>query len=116
MTTETIQTHPEPEGEAPPSPSPIEALQRRFDTFKPKTPDPNLHRDLRHVWLLPALLSLDSCLWQRWDYWLLCHEYAQEHEGELPEAPIPPLDPLSFPHAASRKMLEASLNCIAYAA
>lgn len=87
-------------------------LRQHYDGFKPKTPDPDLHFDLKHGWLLPVLLSLDSCLWQRWDYWLLCHEHAQAHEGELPESPIPRLELLSFPHTATRKMLEASLNCI----
>ena len=94
------------------SASTLMRLRERYNTFKPKAPEPDLHRDLSHGWLLPALLSLDACLWQRWDYWLLCHEHAQEHDGALPESPIPRLDLLSFPHTATRKMLEASLNCI----
>jgi hypothetical protein len=85
----------------------IADLRRRFDDFKVKRPDPNLCRDLKHGWLLPNLLFLDECLWQRWDYWARCYQ-AQEL---LPE-PIPRLDLLTSPHAATRKMLEASLDCI----
>lgn len=113
----SIPAHPEPEVQAPSCTPTIEALRRRFDTFKPKSVNPDLHRDLNHGWLLPALLSLDACLWQRWDYWLLCHEHAEAHDGTAHEgaplgAPIPQLDLLCFPHPATRKMLEASLNCI----
>lgn len=83
-------------------------LRRRFDDFKIKRTDPDFHRELSHGWMLPALLHLDDCLWRRWDYWARCYEA----DGELPAEPIPRLEFLSFPHAATRKMLEASLDCI----
>jgi hypothetical protein len=85
----------------------VAAARRRFDDFKPKTPDPNLRRELKHGWLLPNLLFLDECLWGRWDYWALCYQ-----ADALPPEPIPRLGFLDFPHVATRRMLEASLDCI----
>jgi hypothetical protein len=87
--------------------SPLTDLRRRFDDFKVKRPDPNLRRELKHGWLLPNLLFVDECLWGRWDYWARCYEASELH----PE-PIPPLDLLPTPHQATRRMLEASLDCI----
>jgi N-6 DNA Methylase len=84
----------------------IQARQQ-FDRFTVKRPDPALKRDLAHGWMLPLLLHMDDCLWGRWDYWASCYEGPQ-----LPEQPIPPIELLPFPHAATRKMLEASLDCI----
>lgn len=94
----------------------ISELRHRFDDFKPQRPvkigesgfHPGLHRELTHGWMLPLLLQFDECLWQRWDYWRQCYEGA----GVLPNEPIPRLDLLSTPHPATRRMLEASLNCI----
>ncbi len=57
--------------------------------------------------MLPTLLHLDDCLWGRWNYWANLYE-----ADELPPEPIPHLDLLSTPHPATRRMLEASLNCI----
>lgn len=85
----------------------VSDLRRRFDDFKPNRPNPDLHRELTHGWMLPALVHLDQCLWGRWDYWEQCYE-----AGELPPEPIPRLEFLSFPHAPTRRMLEASLDCI----
>lgn len=85
----------------------IAQLRHRFDTFKPKVPDPQFHWDLSHGWLLPTLLLLEEKLWKRWDYWQECME-----SQALPDAPIPRLDILDFPHAGTRKMLEKSLDCI----
>lgn len=86
----------------------LAALRRRFDDFKPKRPDPDLRRDLEHGWMLPTLLHLDDRLWGRWNYWSQCYEA----DGELPPEPIPRIELLSFPHKATRRMLEASLDCI----
>lgn len=111
-------------GQAPPAGAArLAALRQRCDAFRPRQPDPDLHRDLRHGWLLPSLLHLEAVLWGRWDYWLACHDAAGEPDGNrlpdsdgspkgsgLPEAPIPRLDFLSFPHPATRQMLEASLD------
>lgn len=85
----------------------IATTWREFDRFTIKSPNPHLKYELQRGCLLPALLTLDDCFWHRWDYWRLCHE-----TGELPEARIPCLDILDFPHAGTRKMLEASLDCI----
>jgi hypothetical protein len=86
----------------------IAALRRRFDDFKTKQPDPTLRRDLAHGWMLPTLVQLDDCLWKRWEYWARCH-----NEGnKLPEEAIPRIEFLSYPHKATRRMLEASLDCI----
>jgi len=89
------------------TPGHIAQLRSRFDRFKVKLPDPNLQRDLSHGWMLPMLLHLDEWLWGRWDYW--ADLYAAT---ELPEQPIPHLELLSAPHPGTRKMLEASLDCI----
>jgi hypothetical protein len=86
----------------------IAALRRRFDDFKTKQPEASLRRDLMHGWMLSPLLELDFCLWLRWEYWLRCQETA----GTLPEEPIPRIEFLSFPHKTTRRMLEASLDCI----
>ena len=86
----------------------IAALRRRFTDFKPKDPDPNVHRDLRHGWMLPMMLHLEDCLWGRWSYWLKCYEAT----GSLPPESIPRIELLTTPHQATRRMLEASLNCI----
>ena len=86
----------------------VAATRRQFDQFKPKEPDPDLHRDLTHGWMLPTLLHLDDCLCGRWDYWRRCCE----RPGTLPAASIPHLDFLDLPHPATRRMLERSLDCI----
>ena len=91
-----------------PSQDGLAAWRRRFDDFKPKAPDPALHCDLVHGWMLPALLTLDDCLWERWNYWAQCYQT----EGQLPTEPIPHLEFLPFAHRATRRMLEASLDCI----
>jgi len=85
----------------------IAELRRQFDGFTGKAPSPYLHRELSHGWMLPMLLHLDDCLWGRWDYW--ANLYCAEH---LSQQPIPRLQFLDVPHTATRKMLEASLNCI----
>ena len=87
-------------------------LRRRCEGFRPRVPDPHLTRGLAHGWMLPALLTLDACLWNRWDYWLTCHESLSQPESTLPTARIPRLDFLGLPHAATRKMLETSLNSV----
>jgi hypothetical protein len=104
------------------TPEHITKARLQFDNFKPKPPDPNLHRDLQHGWMLPMLLMLDECLWQRWSYWCECcsdgAEKGREGTGcdgsgyELPSAPIPRLELLAFPYQGTRRMLEASLDCI----
>lgn len=86
----------------------VEAARRHFEDFKPPKIDPNLRRDLKHGWMLPALLHLDECLWGRWEYWTRCYE----SNGELPTQPIPRIEFLSLPHVATRRMIEASLDCI----
>jgi hypothetical protein len=86
---------------------PIGEARSRFDGFKAKKPDPAVHRDLEHGWMLPMLLMLDDTLWRRWSYWFDCAT-----ASTLPERPIPAIDFLSFPHAGTRRMVEASLNCI----
>lgn len=95
-----------------PSPSPaatwIAAARQQFDGFTVQQPDPSLQRELHPGWLLPILLHLDEALWGRWDYWRRCCE----GEGVLPDDPIPRLPLLDFPHPATRRMLEASLNCM----
>jgi len=91
----------------PGTPEYIAQARRQFDNFKTKQPDPKVHRDLQHGWMLPALLTLDECLWQRWSYWCRCYS-----AHELPVEPIPQIEFLTTPHLATRKMLEASLNCI----
>lgn len=86
----------------------VVAARREFDNFTPKQPDPDLHRELAHGWMLPMLLHLDNCIWGRWNYWARCYEA----DDELPPTPIPRLELLSLPHPATRRMLEATLNCI----
>lgn len=89
-------------------PMDMEAARRQFDKFEPKQPNADLHRELAHGWMLPMLLHLDDSLWGRWNYWACCYEAGDE----LPPNPIPRLDLLAFPHPATRRMLEATLNCI----
>lgn len=85
----------------------LAAARRQFDDFKPKQPNPNLRAELQHGWMVPTLLHVDDCLWGRWNYW------ANIYDAEaLPPEPIPRLDLLGTPHPATRKMIEASLNCI----
>ena len=86
----------------------IHHLRRRFEGFAVKKPDPTVTRELHHGWMLPVLVELDGWLWQRWNYWADCYCSA----GALPPAPIPRIQFLMMPHQGTRKMLEASLNCI----
>jgi hypothetical protein len=92
---------------APATPEQIAEIRSRFDHFKIKQPDPSVHRELPHGWMLPMLVSLDECLWGRWCYWAEC-----SGGTDLPEQPIPWIELLAFPHAGTRKMLEDSLDCI----
>jgi len=86
----------------------IAQARQQFNQFKIKTPDPTVERDLKHGWLVPVLLRLDEWLWQRWDYWYECCC----NVGRLPNTPIPRIEFIGSPHSGTRKMLEASLNCI----
>ncbi len=72
-----------------------------------RKPDPSVRRNLRHGWLMEQTVLLESVMWGRWDYWMHL-----QTAGQLPEAPIPQIDFLDFPEQRTRKMLEASLNCI----
>ncbi|MBV9469364.1 MAG: SAM-dependent DNA methyltransferase [Abitibacteriaceae bacterium] len=107
-----LETSTAPYSQAPEPPGPlpqhIYRVRQRFEGFAIKKPDPAIHRDLTHGWMLPLLLRLDEWLWQRWDYWCQCCCC----NGRLPDAPIPPIEFLITPHAGTLKMLEASLNCI----
>jgi hypothetical protein len=120
----------------------VAALRAHYEDFETQQPDPDVHRDLKHGWMLPALVNLDLSLWRRWRYWTLCHEHAlgngllmfQKNADSakaqpsarklhvtstdytqqilLPEAAIPPIQFLSAPHRATLRMLEAALDCI----
>ena len=89
-------------------PSAIVEARQRFDNFRICQPQEDHCANLAHGWMLPLLLTLDSLWWGRWGYWLSCYEGA----GILPDELIPRLEFLTSPHPATRKMLEASLDCI----
>ena len=89
-------------------PEHIRQARQQCDGFTVQRPDPALRRDLAHGWMLPMLLTLDACLWRRWDYWRDCMEAADA----LPPEPIPRVELLATPHPGTRRMLEASLDCI----
>ncbi|MBV9468393.1 MAG: SAM-dependent DNA methyltransferase [Abitibacteriaceae bacterium] len=105
-----VPSFPDPSAQEHSSPTPQHICQarQRFNNFPIKKPDPTIHRELSHGWMLPILLRLDDWLWQRWDYWFRCCC----GNGQLPTEPIPRIQFLGSPHPHTRKMLEASLNCI----
>lgn len=103
-------TAPQPDAQTHSYPASQRIYQARqqFHDFQIETPDPGVHRELAHGWLLPVLLRLDAALWQRWDYWYQCCSGGEA----LPPTLIPRIEFLGAPHLRTRKMLEASLNCI----
>jgi len=68
----------------PPQWERIQGLRLKLQKYKPQKIDPDLKRDLKHGWLLPYLLTIDSYTWGRWDYWFRLRE-----AGKLLDEPIP---------------------------
>ncbi len=86
-------------------------LAQEYKNYKPKTPDPDLKRDLKSGWMLPYLLQVEGLLWGRWEYWSdLCNvEF-------LPKEPIPQIhfgvSANRFDSSCGLRMLERCFNYV----
>lgn len=91
----------------------IRGLRQEFQNYRPREIDPQLKRSLKHGWLLPYLLTIDSYTWERWDYWGRTRE-----AGKLLDEPIPQIEFYCEGNmaegfgSASMRHLEKCLNLI----